>query len=198
MQIEYSQKKFENVDITNLVLFHGEVDFSTSVIYHFSAGNMGVEYADGFVEDFLMNINKYPLHMKVENDEINYAEIVNLLSVNQINFHEIFHNENYCCFNITIHNEDEFRKVYPYFFVAATCNLTAMYTMPLDFLWMEPLKESDINSTFMADFKKEGETLIALGFDGEGVEIWTTDNDLAVNDFYISKLEDKYIFQMND
>ena len=41
-----------------------------------------------------------------------------------------------------------------------------------------------------------GEMLIALGFDGEGVEIWTTAEDLAVNDFYISRLEDKYIFKI--
>ena len=130
--------------------------------------------------------------MKLENDEINYAEIVNLLSTNQMNYNEIFHNVHYCCFNITIHNEDEFRKVYPYFVVAANCNLTALYTMQHDFLRMKPLIEPDFNSTFMAHFKNEGETLIALGFDADGVEIWTTDEDLAVNDFYVSILEDKY------
>ena len=195
IQIEYSQTKFENEDVTNLILFHGEVQSSVSALYYFSARNNSTEYAD-FAEELLVKINQYPLHMKIENDEINKDEIINLLKANQISFKEIMHNTEYCCFAITILNEEEFRKIYPYFFVAATCNLTAMYTMKNDFLRMLPLKESDINSTFLAHFKNEGETLIALGFDGEGVEIWTTAEDLAVNDFYISRLEDKYIFKI--
>ena len=91
IQIEYSQTKFENEDVTNLILFHGEVQCSVSALYYFSVRNIGTEYAD-FTEDLLVKINQYPLHMKVENDEINKDEIINLLKANQISFKEIMHN----------------------------------------------------------------------------------------------------------
>lgn len=199
--LEVFREVFEDKEsLKDVIAIDCEILFDTKQIYYISVVSFDGSDID-FESIFLHLINRYPLYIKLQIDLVNYREFKLLLMELNIVFKETLKNTDFAWFEIEMNNDVHFDRIYEYLFASAVSNLTAIYSIEEDIFKSENTKAHNIvtnrlemNKSFVAHFNGNN-TVVGIGPDGVGIEIWTTDTELVHQNFYLEKLRDYFTLQ---